>query len=108
MRRLLGLVLVAALSSIPTLAEQEKAPPTPKAGVLPRGADGKPLNLDFETGTLKDWSAEGKAFDGKPIKGDTVAKRRNDSKSEHQGDYWIGGFEKLGDMPQGTLTSATF
>src|SRR4051794_19347684 len=30
-------------------------------GVLPVGADGKPLNLDFETGTLKDWTAEGEA-----------------------------------------------
>src|SRR5262249_43105755 len=27
---------------------------------------------------------------------------------QHQGDYWIGGFEKLGDRPQGTLTSVPF
>ena len=45
----------------------------PNGGVLPVGADGKPLNLDFETGTLKDWTAEGDAFKGQPIKGDTVA-----------------------------------
>src|SRR3954467_6247882 len=25
-------------------------------GSLPIGKDGKPLNLDFETGTLKDWT----------------------------------------------------
>jgi hypothetical protein len=30
-------------------------------GVLPVGSDGKPLNLDFETGTLKDWTATGDA-----------------------------------------------
>ena len=66
-------------------------------GVLPVGADGKPLNLDFETGTLKDWTAEGDAFTGQPIKGDNVAARRPDMKSEHQGDYWIGTYEKLGD-----------
>jgi putative membrane-bound dehydrogenase-like protein len=78
------------------------------AGVLPVGADGKPLNLDFETGTLKDWTAEGKAFEGQPIKGDTVHPRRNDSKSQHQGQYWIGGFERFGDKPQGTLTSVPF
>ncbi len=77
-------------------------------GVLPLGADGKPLNLDFETGTLKDWTAEGDAFKGQPIKGDTVFARRKDNKSEHQGEYWIGGFEKFQDKPQGTLTSVPF
>src|SRR5580658_1570303 len=77
-------------------------------GVLPVGADGKPLNLDFETGTLKDWSAEGKAFEKQPIKGDTVQPRRSDSRSQHQGQYWIGGYERLGDQPQGTLTSVPF
>src|SRR5579883_1560710 len=74
-------------------------------GVLPLGADGKPLNLDFETGTLKDWTAEGDAFVGQPIKGDTVHPRRGDMHSRHQGQYWIGGYEKLQDKPQGTLTS---
>ena len=77
-------------------------------GVLPVGADGKPLNLDFETGTLKDWTATGTAFDDQPIKGDTVAKRRPDSRSRHQGNYWIGGYEIHEDKPKGTLTSATF
>ncbi|HEY2786286.1 MAG TPA: PVC-type heme-binding CxxCH protein [Fimbriiglobus sp.] len=84
------------------------ADPTPKEGVLPVGADDKPLNLDFETGTLKDWTADGDAFAGQPIRGDTVTKRRGDMKSGHQGDYWIGGFEKLGDKPTGTLTSVPF
>ena len=64
-------------------------------GVLPVGTDGKPLNLDFETGTLKDWTAEGDAFKDQPIKGDTVIRRRGDMKSRHQGQYWIGGYEKL-------------
>ena len=77
-------------------------------GVLPLGADGKPLNLDFETGTLKDWTAEGDAFLGQPVKGDTVARRRGDMKSRHQGQYWIGGYERHGDKPQGTLTSVPF
>ena len=51
-----------------SLALLAPAQPTPKAdndtGVLPLGADGKPLNLDFETGTLKDWTAEGEASAG--------------------------------------------
>ena len=80
----------------------------PADGVLPNGKNGKPLNLDFETGTLKDWTAEGKAFEDQPILGDTVAARRGDNKSEHQGKYWIGGFEKHGDKPTGTLTSVPF
>ncbi len=84
------------------------ADPTPKAGVLPLGTDGQPLNLDFETGTLKDWTAEGEAFKGQPIKGDAVAARRGDMKSGHQGQFWIGGFEKLTDKPTGTLTSVPF
>jgi putative membrane-bound dehydrogenase-like protein len=77
-------------------------------GVLPAGADGKPLNLDFETGTLKDWTADGDAFKGQPVKGDTVVARRGDMKSQHQGQYWIGGYEIHGDKPQGTLTSTAF
>src|SRR5205823_12717348 len=56
----------------------------------------------------KDWTAEGDAFKDQPIKGDTVFPRRNDMKSQHQGNYWIGGYEKYGDKPQGTLTSVAF
>ena len=79
------------------------------AAIKPLGADGQPLNLDFETGTLKDWTATGDAFNGQPVKCDVVAKRRPDMKSEHQGGYWIGTFEKAGaDKPQGTLTSVPF
>ncbi|MGF1582071.1 MAG: PVC-type heme-binding CxxCH protein [Gemmataceae bacterium] len=77
-------------------------------GVLPKGSNGRPLNLDFEKGNLTDWLVEGKAFVGQPIKGDTVYPRRRDSRSRHQGKYWIGGYEKLQDAPTGTLTSAPF
>src|SRR5438874_10259021 len=79
------------------------ADPQPPEGVLPLGADGKPLNLDFETGTLKDWTATGDAFNAQPIKGDKVATRRADMRSQHQGQYWIGGFEVGGDKGTGTL-----
>ncbi|MBY0457691.1 MAG: HEAT repeat domain-containing protein, partial [Gemmataceae bacterium] len=99
-----GLFLSLALLT-PT---QPPKPDANDAGVLPVGADGKPLNLDFETGDLKDWTAEGEAFKGQPIKGDTVKARRADMQSRHQGQYWIGGYEKLGDKPTGTLTSVPF
>jgi putative membrane-bound dehydrogenase-like protein len=91
-----------------SLALTLAANPTPPEGVLPVGRDGKPLNFDFETGTLKDWTAEGDAFRDQPIKGDTVHPRRGDMRSNHQGQYWIGGYEKYGDKPQGTLTSVPF
>lgn len=78
------------------------------AEVKPTSADGKVLNLDFETGTLQDWVAEGQAFAGQPIEGDTVASRRSDMRSAHEGKFWIGGYEKQFDAPVGTLTSVAF
>src|SRR5437867_564941 len=77
-------------------------------GMLPTGKDGRPLNLDFEDGSLKDWVAVGPAFEKQPIRGDTVAARRGGMRSDHQGKYWIGTYEISGDGPQGTLTSAPF
>jgi putative membrane-bound dehydrogenase-like protein len=99
---LLGSLLLLLAGGVPA------APPEAADGVLPVGADGKPLNLDFETGTLKDWTAEGEAFKGQPVKGDVVAARRGDMKSQHQGEYWIGTYEILGDKPHGKLTSVAF
>ncbi|UUO08020.1 DUF1080 domain-containing protein [Blastopirellula sp. J2-11] len=77
-------------------------------GVLPKAADGRTLNLDFETGTLADWTAEGDAFARQPIRGDTVKRRRGDMQSGHQGKYWVGSYERNLDQPTGTLTSAPF
>ena len=77
-------------------------------GIKPVGRDGQPLNLDFEQGTLKDWTATGDAFNQQPNHGDTVNARRGDMKSGHQGNYWVGTYEVNGDAPQGTLTSAPF
>ena len=74
----------------------------------PRSADGRVLNLDFEKGDLSDWTATGSAFKGQPIEGDAVHLRRSDSVSGHQGNYWVGTYERGGDGPQGTLTSVPF
>jgi putative membrane-bound dehydrogenase-like protein len=110
----LSVVALFALTLRPNPADPQPpaAQPAPKTaaddGVLPLGADGKPLNLDFETGTLQHWRAEGEAFAGQPIKGDTVNRRRSDMKSQHAGNYWVGTYEVKGDAPQGTLTSAPF
>ena len=95
-------LLAVTLTALPTIAD------TPAIGELPLGADGKPLNLDFEAGTLRDWVAEGDAFTGQPIEGDPVPARRPGATSGHQGRFWVGGFEARGDEPTGTLTSAPF
>src|SRR6266545_472103 len=100
LRYLLACSLILALAILLHAADKDKN----DEGIRPLGKDGKPLNLDFETGTLKDWTAEGDAFKDQPIKGDTVFPRRSDNRSRHQGQYWIGGYEKYGDQPTGTLT----
>ena len=77
-------------------------------GVVPADAKGVSLNLGFESGTLKDWRAEGDAFAGLPVEGDSVSKRRGDMKSGHDGRFWVGSYERSGDPAKGTLTSVPF
>jgi hypothetical protein len=84
-------------------------PPRLAHGVLPLGADGKPLNTDFESGDLRDWTAVGTAFTKQPVVGDAVFARRAPMTSNHVGKHWIGTFENgLGDGATGTLTSKAF
>ena len=74
---------------------------------------------DFESGDLRGWSKTGNAFDTQPTYGDNPTARNRGQASNHQGNYWIGGYENRhrqsdppgrtqGDGPQGTLTSAPF
>ncbi len=102
---LLGIGAVAPVWAADTTNE-----PTSGPGIVPVGEDGKPLNLNFETGDLKDWTATGKAFEQQPIKGGIGPDRPLGAgkQSLHTGEYWMGGFEKLYDEPQGTLTSVAF
>lgn len=99
-----GLLTLLSLSHV-TFAQ---APAKPRPGELPTDPQGKPLNFDFETGSLKDWTAEGDAFEKQPVRGDTVARRRGDMQSNHAGEFWVGTYEVNGDAPQGTLTSVPF
>jgi putative membrane-bound dehydrogenase-like protein len=103
-----GLAMLFAGILASSVSAQDQPQAAPSQGVLPKGADGKPLNLDFEAGDLRDWTATGDAFAKQPIKSDTVFARRNDMKSEHVGQFWIGTYERSGDLPQGTLTSVPF
>src|SRR4051812_44156643 len=92
----LRISIVAALAAFASISQAADV------GVVPVDAKGAPLNLDFETGTLKDWHAEGDAFAGPPIGGDAVARRRRDMKSGHAGRFWVGSYERGGDAPRGT------
>ena len=91
-------------------AAQPKPVPQPKpvASFPVLGEDGKPLNLDFEAGSLKDWTAKGNAFEKQPVQGDRVFRRRGDMRSQHRGGYWLGSYEINGDAATGTLESIAF
>jgi hypothetical protein len=91
------------------VAGQAVNPPRAAGGTLPVGRDGKALNLDFETGDLRDWAACGEAFARQPVVGDAVWLRRAPMTSGHVGRHWVGTFENgRGDGATGTLTSAVF
>jgi putative membrane-bound dehydrogenase-like protein len=107
-------ILQVAAKPLATQESQASAPPqaaqawSPEMGIPPVASDGRRLNLDFETGDLRDWKSVGSAFSGQPVKGDTVRQRRADSVSGHAGNYWIGTYEIYGDGLHGTLASVPF
>jgi hypothetical protein len=85
--------------------------------------EGAPLlfeNSDFEKGTLENWQASGNAFRYQPTKDDNLSARGVSIPSNHQGQYWIGTYEKYqggkgeipgtiqGDMPFGEMISTPF
>ena len=77
------------------------------AGTPPRRG-GRTLNLDFEAGSLRDWTADGEAFGDRPVEGDVVLARTGETRSRHTGTYWISSGEVLGHRATGTLTSEPF
>lgn len=78
------------------------------------------FTLDFEEGNLRGWSKTGNAFDYQPTFGDNPTARHRGQPSNHQGNYWIGTYERFqglrnqkpgdiqGDRPRGTLSSNAF
>jgi len=77
-------------------------------GIVPKGADGKELNLGFEAGNLNGWTATGNAFKDQPVKTDGISQRWQGQTSNKNGDFFIGGFEIVQDAGTGTLTSVPF
>ena len=55
------------------------------------------FNNDFETGDLTDWKMDdtkNNAFEFQPTWGDNPTARNRGQPSKHQGDWWIGTYEK--------------
>ena len=92
---------------------------TPTPAPLPTPAPAAAVTWDFETGDLRGWAFTGDAFTHQPTYGDNPTARARGQPSNHQGDHWIGTFEKrrqpsdpagaiVGDGPTGTLISPSF
>ena len=108
-RRKFGIGLMIATASA-SLLMQERVQANPSL----------PFTLNFEEGNLRGWQQTGTAFANQPTLGDNPTARNRGQASQHQGQYWIGGYENYqgrpgqrpgavqGDRPQGTLTSARF
>lgn len=74
------------------------------------GADGKPLNLSFEAGTLDGWKVEGDAWAMQPARFNepNTPRRKTDVPTDPVGNFWVGPIPQVGDSATGRLTSATF
>jgi hypothetical protein len=99
-------------------APTDPAPAAP-APAAPESVAVAEITWDFESGDLRGWTANGDAFQYQPTYGDNPTARHRGQPSQHQGNYWIGGYEQCqtpdsrpgavqGDGPQGTLTSDPF
>ncbi|MFT3748806.1 MAG: plastocyanin/azurin family copper-binding protein [Agriterribacter sp.] len=79
---------------------------TPK-GKLPV-KDGKPLNLNFEKGTLQDWTAGGDAFTDGIIAVDSSQIQAKYLPINKEGKYFVSSGGMTGHAKTGTLTSVAF
>jgi putative membrane-bound dehydrogenase-like protein len=76
-------------------------------GIAPK-KDGKPLNLDFETGNLKDWKAEGEAFASPLFSEDPSPIHEKDMHIGFSGKYFMSSGGTKNYSKTGTLTSVPF
>lgn len=77
------------------------------AGILPKKA-GKVLNLNFETGTLKDWKATGDAFVSPLVGQDASSIYEKDQHPGLTGKYFVSSGGTKSYKKTGTLTSVPF
>ncbi len=85
----------------------EEAEKTVAEGVIPE-KNGEPLNFDFEYGTMKNWTATGKAFGNQPTSDRDTSMYKEDAEVNSSGQFFIssGGTEQA--QATGALTSTTF
>lgn len=76
-------------------------------GQLPQ-KEGQPLNLNFETGTLKDWTATGDAFANPLISEDPSPIHEKEMSIGFEGKYFLSSGGTLNAKLTGTLTSTSF
>lgn len=84
--------------------EVSDAPRTPPEGETPT-ANGQPLDLGFESGTLQNWTSDGGAFT--VIEGGAINGSSTTAKTGHVGTYWVTS-QTGGSAMKGTLTSVPF
>ena len=70
--------------------------------------NGQPLNLDFETGTLKDWTATGDAFENPVFSQDPSPVHEKDMKIGFEGKHFLSSGGTLNYKLTCTLTSVPF
>ncbi|MGH9372498.1 MAG: DUF7133 domain-containing protein, partial [Vicinamibacterales bacterium] len=88
------------------------SPRVQSEGIVPE-ADGRPVNLDFETGTLENWTSTGDTFE--VVKGDTVTNQNAASSSSkvpqkaggQSGTFFVSSGQQDG-ARKGTLSSSPF
>lgn len=77
------------------------------AGQLP-AKDGQPLNLGFETGDLKNWTATGDAFTNALFSSDPSPVHEKEMNIGYEGKYFLSSGGTLNYKQTGTLTSVSF
>jgi putative membrane-bound dehydrogenase-like protein len=84
--------------------EVSDTPRTPPEGELPT-ANGQPLDLGFEAGTLQNWTADGDGFT--VVEGGAINGASSSAKTGHVGSYWVTS-QAGGSAMKGTLSSVPF
>jgi putative membrane-bound dehydrogenase-like protein len=77
------------------------------AGKLPL-KNGKPVNLNFESGSLTDWTATGDAFQSPLFSEDPSPVHEKDMNIGYEGKYFLSSGGTVNAKLTGSLTSATF
>ncbi|HET9052736.1 MAG TPA: cupredoxin domain-containing protein, partial [Cyclobacteriaceae bacterium] len=77
------------------------------AGELPKTGD-RTLNVDFESGSLQDWTATGEAFADAVITGGTSKVHEPEMQMNPSGKYFVSSGGTVNHKLVGTLTSAPF